>query len=161
MEEPIRGMLIILGVLSSLLLIYNALCLIGNVAILSKTSRQKWFGLIPIVGDYELYMAFWNKNMFFVYLGILLVNNIVSVASVHVGTQMNETYYIIEYLLNCVLLILDIALMNKIRLAFGRGIGWLFFLVLLYPIAGIVLGCKYSLVQTQEAQAETTNTNIY
>ena len=158
MEEPIRGMFIILGILFSLLLIYNILCLIGNVVILSKTSRQKWFGLIPIVGDYELYMAFWSRNMFFVYLGTLLISNFLSV---YVGNQMNEIYCIIEYMLNCILLILNVALMNKIRLAFGRGFGWLFFLVLLYPIAGIILGCKYSLRQTQEAQDEPPYTDIY
>lgn len=158
-----EAVMAILATMLSLYLAYTILCLIGNVVLLSKTKRNKWFGLIPIVSDYELYTAFWSKNMFLVYLFVLLSRQALSFYMTnHVDSMMYQPCSVASILFGFALLGLDAALMNKIRLAFGRGIGWVFFLVFLYPVAAIILGCTGQISQTyqQAADAEEEDTGI-
>ena len=158
-----EAVMAILTAMLSLYLAYTILCLIGNVVLLSKTKRNKWFGLIPIVSDYELYTAFWSKNMFLVYLFVLLGRQALSFYMTnHVDSVMYQPCNVAGVLFGCALLGLDAALMNKIRLAFGRGVGWVFFLVFLYPVAAIILGCTGQISQAhrQAADAEEEDTDI-
>lgn len=150
-----EAVMAILAAILSLYLAYTILCLIGNVVLLSKTKRNKWFGLIPIVSDYELYTAFWSKNMFLVYLFVLLSRQALSFYTAnHVDSIMYQPCSVASILFGFALLGLDAALMNKIRLAFGRGMGWVFFLVFLYPVAAIILGCTGHIGQTHRQVAD-------
>lgn len=151
-----EAVMAILAAMLSLYLAYTILCLIGNVVLLSKTKRNKWFGLIPIVSDYELYTAFWSKNMFLVYLFVLLGRQALSFYMTnHVNSVMYQSCNVASVLFGFALLGLDVALMNQIRLAFGREMGWVFFLVFLYPMAAIILGCTGHIVQTHQQAADT------
>lgn len=151
-----EAVMAILAAILSLYLTYTILCLIGTVVLLSKTKRNKWFGLIPIVSTYELYTAFWSKNMFLVYFFVLLSRQALSFYMTnHVDSMMYQPCNVASVLFGFALLGLDVSLMNQIRLAFGRGMGWVFFLVFLYPMAAIILGCTGHIVQTHQQAADT------
>ena len=131
---------LVLGSLFYFGLLLNLFSLIGNVVLFQKIGKTKWLGFIPVINDYILYKSFWTTNAFVVYILSFLIYNI----TVYVSFTGSTFIYIISALLS---ILMGVALMDKIRLAFGRGIGWLFGLVILYPLFIILLAYKYQLTE--------------
>ena len=131
---------LVLGSLFYFGLLLNLFSLIGNVILFQKMGITKWLGLVPVINDYILYKSFWTTNAFIVYILSFLIYNI----TVYISFTGSTFIYIISALLS---MLMGVALMDKIRLAFGRGIGWLFGLVILYPLFIILLACKYELTE--------------
>lgn len=129
----------VFGMMLAFLLIwlfYVVLSLAANYFLFRKIGENKWFGLVPILNDYTLFKHFWDVNMFIVYI-------VCDAAMMLIPRMTANTFLQAVYIAtNVGVFVISILLMDKIRKAFGKGIGYLFGLMLLYPVFAMILAFR-------------------
>lgn len=131
-----------LSIIFAIVMIIYILTLIANIMLFEKAGKRPWLGVIPFVDSYTMYSTFWDAKLFWVYIVLYAVSLIFvrdsAVLSLIVGIAM---------------LVLNFLLQFKISKAFGKNWGYAIGLCLLYPIVGIVLFNKNSLITKTEKGA--------
>lgn len=110
--------------------------IVGNWKIFEKAGKPGWHSIIPFLNTYDEYDLCWNGGFGLLYMAALIVANSISQEML----QESNMFMIIAGLAGAVGIVLQIVESNKLAKAFGKGIGYTIFLILLDRLARIVLG---------------------
>lgn len=141
MESLLFGMLLILGVW----FFYCILSLVANFFFFGKIGEKRFLGFIPFVNDFILFRHFWNVKIYFIFLA---ADILFSFHPMLVSESFSQNLYFIS---SAIVFVINILLMDKIRNRFGKGIGYLFGLIFLYPIFLIILARRGTMTEEVEA----------
>lgn len=128
----------IFGTFAILVIAALIISAIGRWKVLAKAGKPGWHGIIPILGDYDLYDISWNTQ-YFLYMVIAMV-----VYSVSSGLYNNGAgsflFSVISLAASAVVTILSVYLNFKLAKSFEKGTGFAIGLVFLNPIFMLILG---------------------
>ena len=141
MENLFLGLLLILAVW----LFYCIFSLVANFIFFGKIGEKRYLGLIPFVNDYVLFKHFWDIKVYFVFLA---ADVLFSLHPMLISENFSQSLY---FICSAIVFVLNILLMDRIRKSFGKGMGYLFGLVLLYPVFLIILARRGTLVEETAA----------
>lgn len=145
--EDLRFLFMTMLLLIVIWFFYVIFSLVANYFFFKKIGKNKWLGLIPFVNDYIYFSTFWNTQAYVVYLvsDVLLL----FIPYLEPG-NVTKTIYCLASIATFAM---NVLLMDKVRKAFGRGLGYLLGLVLLYPAFILYLAIKGT------PQIDLTNSN--
>ena len=129
----------ILGIYSTLRLIYYIFYMIANWKIFSKAGEPGWKSLIPFYNVYTEYKLMWKPQLAWIYivLGVLadiFLKNTGTSALMFLGGLICTIAY----------LVIDFKEKQHVSKAFGHGFGFGVGLFLLQPIFSMILGFEFS-----------------
>lgn len=117
-----------------LMLVNLLLDLIGNCLMFRKAGESGWKAFIPFLNDFTKFRLYWKKEVFFVYLTVMIVNSILPIME---GGAAEVAGIVAS------LVLIVVVIKKNIRTAhsFGKGGGMALLLTLIPGLGSMILGC--------------------
>lgn len=103
-----------------------------------KAGEPGWKAIIPIYNVYVMYKLSWKPSMFWVYIVLDLVSQVLYYNVASDGS--NDILRYVSYVLAIILLVVEIIQLHKLSKAFGHGAGFTIGLIIFNPIFMLILG---------------------
>lgn len=117
--------------------------IIGSYKMFRKAGEAGWKAIIPFLDDYTRFDLFWNKNLFWAYLVIMVGSFTLGMGGSGIGAFLST-------LCSIALIILTIKLYYETARSFGKGVGMTILLTLLPGIGYMILGFGKAQYQGQK-----------
>ena len=125
------------------LVIYLSICLgwyiimvIANWRIFSKAGEAGWKSLIPFLNSYVTFKIAWNRTMFWIMIGTLILGSVFT----GMAGEDDTTFAIVGAVFALACSIINIICTHKLSKAFGHGIIFTLGLLFLNPLFVLILG---------------------
>ena len=125
----------ILGIYSTLRLIYYIFYMIANWKIFSKAGEPGWKSLIPFYNVYTEYKLMWKPQLAWTYIGLGVLADIFLE-----NTGTSALMFLGGLICTIAYLVIDFKEKQHVSKAFGYGFGFGVGLFLLQPIFSMILG---------------------
>lgn len=122
--------------------VFYILLVIAQWKVFTKAGEKGWKSLIPIYNLYITFKLFWETKWFWIYLGAVIVSNIIlNLTNNGNDTSTGGLLLILLSLAAAILgLVVMIKLYNRISKSFGHGVGFTIGLIFLNSIFMLILG---------------------
>lgn len=103
-------------------LVFGILTIVGEWKMFKKAGRPGWHSLIPFLREYDLYGMSWETKKYWVYLGIMVLSQIVEMICNNLGDgAVYLVLSVVGMILNLGCIYIEVKMSLKLAKVFGKG----------------------------------------